>query len=301
MNSAGTKIYSHTGRSVYEYEFEPIGHAVLTDMVMATLPGKDKKTRLKLAGTCRNAFENGHRPFEISSALVTNVDKEQTPDTLRAKAVHLLKYMYKRGGKDYQDFEFSSVKDYPLIYGDDAAEFNKAIKHLQSQMFINIGDELGMAGHLVKYLGVVMTDWGINEVEKKLPSIPLISLVQQEIATGNTAADAKINHAKKLFFEEPSSLDKMRSACETLSYVLEPLRDDLKDLFSTNDVSDFFQLVNRFDIRHNKEQTKSLVHPEQLEWVFYTLLNTISIYVKLKKKLGNLQHPNVYDCPRLSH
>ena len=77
-------------------------------------------------------------------------------------------------------------------------------------------------------------------------------------------------------------MDRMRSACETLSYVLERLRTELEAYFSTKDIADFFQLVNRFDIRHNKETTKALQHPEQLEWVFYTLLNTINTYIKIK-------------------
>ena len=76
----------------------------------------------------------------------------------------------------------------------------------------------------------------------------------------------------------------MRSACETLSYILEPLREDLKNYFSQKDVSDFFQIVNTFDIRHNKYMTKNIVHIEQLEWVFYTLLNSINTFVKLKKQ-----------------
>ena len=134
------------------------------------------------------------------------------------------------------------------------------------------------------FKNVEITTWGLEEVEKQLPQIPLIGLVDQEITTGNIAVDEKINHAKNLFFSSSSTLDDKRSACETLSFVLEPLRDDLNSFFSTSDVSDFFQIVNRFDIRHNKSTTINLVHEEQLEWVFYTLLNTIATYVKLKKK-----------------
>ena len=77
----------------------------------------------------------------------------------------------------------------------------------------------------------------------------------------------------------------MRSACESLSYVLEPLREELPKYFHKQDVSDFFNIVNNFDIRHNKDHTKKLIHPEQLEWGFYSLLNTINTYVKLKKRL----------------
>ena len=112
----------------------------------------------------------------------------------------------------------------------------------------------------------------------------MISLVNQEIQTGNPQIDMNINHAKKLFFKTDATIAEKRSACESLSFVLEPLRDDLNSFFSSSDISDFFQIVNRFDIRHNKETTTKLVHEEQLEWIFYTLLNTINVYTKLKAK-----------------
>jgi len=117
--------------------------------------------------------------------------------------------------------------------------------------------------------------------------MPMIGLVEQEIITGDIATDEKINHAKKLFFKERATMDEKRSACETLIFVLEPLRDKLTNFFSSGDVSDFFQMVNRFDIRHNKNSTINLPHEEQLEWVFYTLLNSINTYVKLDKKINS--------------
>jgi len=61
------------------------------------------------------------------------------------------------------------------------------------------------------------------------------------------------------------------------------LREELKDYFANADVSTFFQLVNNFDIRHNKDYTNNLELPEQLEWVFYTLLNSISCFMKIKR------------------
>ncbi|MBK8343770.1 MAG: hypothetical protein IPL12_10940 [Bacteroidetes bacterium] len=62
------------------------------------------------------------------------------------------------------------------------------------------------------------------------------------------------------------------------------IKKDLFNYFDSKDVNAFFQIVNDFDIRHNKISTKVLEHPEQLEWVFYTLLNSINMYVKLKTK-----------------
>lgn len=126
----------------------------------------------------------------------------------------------------------------------------------------------------------------MEEIEKALPNAPLVGLVRQTIATGDKSIDDKINHARNLFFLEPRSKDRMRSACETLAFILEPLRGDLGRIYQPKDVSDFFQIVNTFDIRHNEEGTKQLVHEEQYEWIFYSLLNTINTYFKLIRRLG---------------
>jgi hypothetical protein len=193
--------------------------------------------------------------------------------------------MYKNEGNDYADFEFNSIRDYPLAYATGEEEFNKIIDHLENKYFIKIGNTLRMAGHRIVYQNVTLTDYGIKEVEKELPKIPMIGLVTQEISTGDQRIDSIINHAKKLFFEEPTTLDKMRSACESLSYVLEPLRTECEKLFTKRDVNDFFKIINEFDVRHNKNSTKQIQLPEQLEWVFYSLLNTINTYTKLKKKM----------------
>jgi hypothetical protein len=84
-------------------------------------------------------------------------------------------------------------------------------------------------------------------------------------SNGDIETDKKINHAKDLFLSEPPSLDKMCSACKTLSFVLEPLRQDLNEHFDEKDISDFFQILNQFDVLHNKTSTKSLSMPEQFE------------------------------------
>jgi len=116
--------------------------------------------------------------------------------------------------------------------------------------------------------------------------MPMFGLISQELKTGDPAIDEKINHAKKLFFADPKTLDNMRSACEVLSYVLEPLKKKLMPTFADADVNIFFKMVNDFDIRHNKGYTAKLMHEEQLEWVFYTLLNSINTYAKLRARIS---------------
>lgn len=112
----------------------------------------------------------------------------------------------------------------------------------------------------------------------------ILSFFPVRIDLGSPEIDRKINHAYSLFSQENSSIEDKRSACEELSFVLEPFREDLSMYFSKKDVNHFFDLVNNFDIRHNRETTKKLVFVEQVEWVFFGLLNTILTYGKLKKR-----------------
>lgn len=191
------------------------------------------------------------------------------------------------GGAEYKENDFISDNVYQLAGCNTPDEFNRIMKALLSKGWIQSTNVTRTYGDLAIYHSVRLTELGIEEAKKKLPQIPMIALVSQEIITGDLAVNEKINHARKLFFKDGATLDDMRSACETLSFVLEPLRDELKLAITTADVEAFFQIVNKFDIRHNKPHTINLVYPEQLEWVFYSLLNTINTYTKLKHRLGN--------------
>jgi len=241
-----------------------------------------------LAGICRNAFEKHEEPPVITSDYVSNTLKSLVyPKAFKEKVRHLLKVIYDRGGVDYKPTSLYSHSDYPLCYSDGPEEFVRVMEYLQSKYWIEVGVTTPLVGGNAIYLDVLMTDSGIDEVEKGLPKVPMMSLVNQDITTGDTSIDERINHAKRLFFEQPQTMENMRSACEALAHVLEPLRNELTPTFSSSDVSDFFQIVNRFDIRHNKVDTLNLVHEEQYEWIFYTLLNSINTYTKLKRKFDS--------------
>jgi len=286
LNDQEAKIHKNSALT-FTYEFLPIGKAIIAMPTYMTFLNQRQFNHPDLAGICRNAFEDGIEPPMIDTGfLVNGIKNISIPKNIREKGNHLLKYMYKRGGRDFAEFNFQSVKDYPLVYADDAAEFNKIIENLNKRLLIRIGDTLGMAEHLVHYRDVTLSELGIAEIEKELPKIPMISLVNQEIETGDFEVDKIINYAKKLFFEEPQTMEKMRSACENLIYVLEPLRKQCEIFFGKNDTGDFFKIVNEFDIRHNKHTTKQIQYPEQLEWIFYSLLNTINTFIKLKTRMA---------------
>jgi hypothetical protein len=270
-----------------EYETKFVGKVKITIVAYDELL-KGEFERFLLAGICKNRTLQNEEPILIDSNFIREGYKKYLSlKNFDDKCTHFLKYLYENGGSDNKDFEFYSTRAFPITYSD-PDEFTRIIDQLYSDSSITIGKvhSMGRDQSQKSYMGLKITSLGKNKVKKVLPKIPLFGLINQTIKTGNTDVDEKINHARELFFDEPQTLDKMRSACESLSFVLEPLREELKSYFIQKDVSDFFQIVNNFDIRHNKEATKNLIHPEQLEWVFYSLLNTINTYTKLKQE-GN--------------
>jgi hypothetical protein len=268
--------------------YEPTVGRVRVTMAAYTELRNSAQPNYMFAGIMRNAFEDKKEPPLVDSHFIRAGYKEHNPPVdFKEKVKHLLRYLYDHGGRENHKFELNSSRDFPIAYAE-PAEFIRLVEQLEKEHWIQIGKthQIGPGGRMRVYMNLELTTWGIDEVEKTLPQIPMAGLVDQRITTGDTDVDDKINHAKSLFFKDGSTMDDKRSACETLSYVLEPLRKELEAFFSTSDVSDFFQLVNRFDVRHNKSSTINLVHEEQLEWVFYTLLNSISTFTKLKRKIS---------------
>ena len=280
----GANIHPAFGAYV-DYTFRPIGRVKISGPELQELQGAHKPFRSVLAGICRNRFDNKEEAPFITRDFVDNELKTILyPKDFKSKQKHLVKYLYDIGGKENKSFNLAPGYDYPICYAENQDEFVRIVDSCESNYWIKWANRTSLSGGRADYRAVQLTSFGIREAEKELPQIPMIGLVNQVISTGELSTDQKINHAKELFFQEPQTLDRMRSACEALSFVLEPLREDLKQFFQKGDVSDFFNIVNNFDIRHNKEQTKEIQYPEQLEWVFYSLLNTINIYTKLKRR-----------------
>jgi hypothetical protein len=276
------------------YETNYVGKVNITHPAYVELLHGDFECSL-IGGICLERTLQNKEPIMIDSNFIREgYKKENPPSTFDEKCNHFLKFLYKNGGNENKEFQLNSTIDFLKAFAN-PEEFSRIVDYLENEGFISIrGNHKAPMGHFLN--GVKVTSEGKKEAIKSLPKMPLFGLVSQEIKSGNHEIDEKINHARKLFFDSSNTMDTKRSACETLSYVLEPLRENLKDNFNNSDVSFFFQLVNTFDIRHNKETTKTIIHEEQLEWIFYTLLNTINTYVKLEKKLKyfgkNVQRTN---------
>lgn len=276
-----------TGTTI-EYETEFVGKVKITLQAIITLKENEEGFENYIfAGICKNRTIQKEEPILIDSTFINGGYKNLNPPMeFEEKCNHLLKYLYQNGGKENKEFELNNTTHFPIAYAS-PEEFIRIVDQLNSDYFIEIRKVLDLPRGNKNFMGVKLTKHGKKETEKSLPKMPLFNLVSQDITTGNPTIDEKINHARKLFFLEPQTMQSMRSACEELSHILEPIREDAKKYIgSSKDVEAFFFIVNEFDVRHNNNKTKHLEHPEQLEWIFYSLLNTINTYTKLKKRLG---------------
>jgi hypothetical protein len=271
--------------SILSYTYPSVGLVKIAIPTLLTFINNREYKHPILAGICRNAYEKSIELPVINQDLINSLSNITYPKAFKEKTKHFLKFIYEKGGNDFKTFDINNNRDYPICYCENEEELSRILDYLEENYLVKWDSKMAMARNFCIYLKLQLTDYGIEEVEKDLPKIPMIGLVNQKITTGNEEVDDKINHAKKLFLEEPQTIDRMRSACETLSYVLEPLRQNVKQYFKTKDTEDFFNIVNNFDIRHNKDTTKEIEHPEQMDWIFYSLLNTINTYTKLKSRL----------------
>jgi hypothetical protein len=263
------------------YDTPETGRVCFTDVALTEAYNLTVEEKHILAGICRNRSIKKEKPEPITAAFMKTLKQQDIPYSFESRALHFLKYLYDNGGKEYNTFEIDGRKDSPIAYTS-PDEFDRIVKYLKSENWIDIGQQfIGGAG---VYHGLTITRYGIQEVEKGQPKMPMFGLVSQKILTGDAKTDASIEAARQQFFNDPTSFESKRSACETLSYVLEPLRDELRGLFDS-DTEAFFNIVNNFSIRHNKLSTKRINDEEQLEWVFYSLLNTINTYIKMKRKM----------------
>lgn len=276
-------LYQSFDSISYFYETHKTGKVQFTDVAFSAASKLSAEEKCILTGICRNRTIKGEVPIIITAAFLTQLMNQEIPYSFEERARHLLQYLYENGGKEYMSFNLNSSNDSPITYSS-MDEFERILRYLESERLVQYIST--RTNTCTFYQGLSFTKVGIDEIEKGLHKMPMFGLVDQKIKTGDITIDGQIEHARKSFFDSHSTLESKRSACETLSFILEPLRNELKTLFQ-GDTEYFFNIVNNFSIRHNKNTTKNIQHEEQLEWVFYSLLNTINTYYKLRKKLGS--------------
>ncbi|MCY6958885.1 hypothetical protein [Clostridium brassicae] len=128
-----------------------------------------------------------------------------------------------------------------------------------------------------------------------LPNDGLLDLIQKECPKNITDNIVeKIRSAIKMYFSFSSTLVEKQKAIAVLADVMEPLREDMKEIFNSEwnfnkNKHDklIFNIVNNFEIRHedkpNKNQNKEYDKSIWYEWMFHYYLSTIYAYYRLKQ------------------
>lgn len=94
--------------------------------------------------------------------------------------------------------------------------------------------------------------------------------------------NARVEAARNKFRRYRSSLDERRDAIRDLADVLEYLRPQLKNVITSKDESDIFNLANNFGIRHHSASQKTQYDkPIWYSWMFYYYLATIHATTRL--------------------
>jgi hypothetical protein len=123
------------------------------------------------------------------------------------------------------------------------------------------------------------------------PNDALLELMHTEIP--DTMSDnvmKQLNTAVKMFYRFDSNEESKKKAINILVDVLEPLREELKTMFSKEfgvNAKDhdklIFQIVNQFNIRHNdKKQLTKYSKPIWYDWMMQYYTSVIFTYYRLK-------------------
>lgn len=99
---------------------------------------------------------------------------------------------------------------------------------------------------------------------------------------------SRVDAAIKKFRRHRSSIEDRRDAVRDLADVLEFLRPELKNVLSSSDEKDLFNIANNFGIRHHRNDQKvGYDKAIWLSWVFYYYLATIHAAVRLIDRSGD--------------
>jgi len=123
-----------------------------------------------------------------------------------------------------------------------------------------------------------------GEILEKSPS-GLETIFEETVMTGDSKnIDGRIHTAIIKYRRHDSTADEKKDAVRTLADVLEYLKKEGTRLPTKND-SDLFNIINNFDIRHHNREQKGEYNKEiWYDWMFYTLLSSINVLLKLRKK-----------------
>jgi hypothetical protein len=117
----------------------------------------------------------------------------------------------------------------------------------------------------------------------ELPEAGMEPLIKAELPeTDPENIEARVTSAVSRFQRYRSSPEDRKHALRELADVLEFLRPKIKNVISTKDEADLFNLANNFGIRHHNEKQKTSYDTSiWYSWLFYHYLATIHACLRL--------------------
>lgn len=100
----------------------------------------------------------------------------------------------------------------------------------------------------------------------------------------------KLSSASKMYYRFDSSMEEKKKAINILADILEPIRTGVKDIFDKDHIGKrphdklIFDIVNNFNIRHNKDNQKTDYSKNiWYDWMMQYYTSVIIAYYKIQK------------------
>lgn len=96
--------------------------------------------------------------------------------------------------------------------------------------------------------------------------------------------EGRVESAINQYRSRGATFEERRQAVRELADILEYLRPNLKQVLTSKDEADLFNIANNFAIRHHNELQKGDYDPTWLSWMFYYYLATIHLATRRIRK-----------------
>jgi hypothetical protein len=119
------------------------------------------------------------------------------------------------------------------------------------------------------------------------PEVGFEQIFEADLPTKDRKVSDRVSAAVLRFRRHASTLDDRRQAVRDLADVLEYLRPTVKELLTSADERDIFNIANNFGIRHHNDKQKTGYESSLwLSWMFYFYLSTIHVLLRKVEASG---------------
>lgn len=113
------------------------------------------------------------------------------------------------------------------------------------------------------------------------PEAGFENIFNADVPTKDENVSERVNSAILQYRRHGSTLDDRRQSVRDLADILEYLRPKVKNILTSQDEKDLFNLANNFGVRHHNDKQKTNYDKSLwLSWMFYYYLSTIHVLLR---------------------